>query len=289
MVRAPQHRPPSPLSLPAHPGCCLPAWLTAAAVVHASRAEGNFVFLFVGSERAILFDTGPIPYEPFKEAIAEHVPNAASLDLIVAHTHSHGDHIKGDPLWEAEAAGERDSPFRSVVVVGHSPQEVADFYSLDFAPDGSCEDATTTFHLGGGRELQLFWIRGHEDSHIAVYDEVTDVLVTGDVLYPGRLYVRDTPQFAATCQRMAAFVQHLPPARRDALRVLGCHIEMSSDGGEYETGTVYQPDEAKYEMTAQDVLDLASATSGAGSGGQTSGLAEGFDPNRRFMVVPPRL
>ena len=88
---------------------------------------------------------------------------------------------------------------------------------------------------------------------------------------------------------MAAFVEHLPPARRDALRVLGCHIEMSSDGGEYETGTVYQPDEAKYEMTALDVLDLASATSGAGSGGQTSGLAEGFDPNRRFMVVPPRL
>ena len=57
---------------------------------------------------------------------------------------------------------------------------------------------------------------------------------------------------------MARFVEALPAARRQTLRVLGCHIEMSSDGGEYPTGTLFQPDEASYAMVAQDVRDLVS-------------------------------
>lgn len=63
-------------------------------------------------------------------------------------------------------------------------------------------------------------------------------------------------QFEATCQRMARFVTELPAASQHTLRVLGCHIEMSSDGGEFTAGTLFQPDEAAYTMTAQDVLDL---------------------------------
>ena len=58
---------------------------------------------------------------------------------------------------------------------------------------------------------------------------------------------------------MARFVQELPPAHQQTLRVLGCHIEMSSDGGEYATGTLFQPDEAAYTMLARDVFDLVSS------------------------------
>ncbi len=142
--------------------------------------EGNFVFLFVGSDKAILFDTGPIRFLPFHDIVAQLVPDAASRDLIVAHTHSHGDHVVGDVLWEDEAAGRTKGAFRSVTIVGLSPQEVSEFYSLD-----SAEDAKCVYDLGS-RELVLFWIRGHEDSHIAVYDGTVNVLVTGDVLYPGK-------------------------------------------------------------------------------------------------------
>ena len=148
--------------------------------------EGNFVFLFVGNEKAILFDTGPVAFQPFKDIVAQLVPDAASRELIIAHTHSHGDHIKGDTLWEDEATGRKVGPFRSVTIVGLSPEEVSQFYTLDYDPDGSREDATSMYDLGG-RSLQLFWIRGHEDSHIAVYDESVNVLVTGDVLYPGEM------------------------------------------------------------------------------------------------------
>ena len=233
--------------------------------------EGNFVFLFVGSERAILFDTGPIPWPPLKAAIEAALgPSAASLDLIVAHTHSHGDHVQGDALWAEEAAGS-SSPFRSVFIVGHSPAEVAQFYGLEDAED----EATGRYELGG-RTLRLFWIRGHEDSALAIYDASTHVLVTGDNLYPGRLYVRDTVQFGSSCQRLAAFVRALQSGA-EPLRVLGCHIEMSADGGEYPTGTLYQPDEAAYAMGAEDVLAL----------GETNGEDNSHDTARRFIVVPP--
>lgn len=68
--------------------------------------EGNFVYLLFGSQRAILFDTGPGP-DPRSEqeilpirqvveaAIESRRRNRARevpIDLIVAHTHGHGDH-----------------------------------------------------------------------------------------------------------------------------------------------------------------------------------------------------
>jgi glyoxylase-like metal-dependent hydrolase (beta-lactamase superfamily II) len=72
------------------------------------------------------------------------------------------------------------------VIVGHSPAEVAAFFGLPRWFEGEREDSVPVeFALGGSRSLRLFWIRGHEDSHVAVYDAATHVLVTGDVLYPG--------------------------------------------------------------------------------------------------------
>ena len=45
------------------------------------------------------------------------------------------------------------------------------------------------------------------DASIALYDRRTGLLLTGDTLYPGRLYVRDGPAFAASIQRLVAFTR----------------------------------------------------------------------------------
>src|SRR5882757_4312058 len=45
----------------------------------------------------------------------------------------------------------------------------------------------------GGRVLRVTGIPGHDERSIAVYDPWTGFLVTGDSVYPGRLYVRDMP------------------------------------------------------------------------------------------------
>jgi glyoxylase-like metal-dependent hydrolase (beta-lactamase superfamily II) len=215
--------------------------------------EGNFVFLFVGSERAILFDTGPvdISVSPLRFAIEVAVPKSADLELVVAHTHDHGDHVAGDGIALA-----CDDLFRSVVSVGHSAQEVEAFFCGLRFPDSD----PVSYSLGD-RALEIFPIPGHRDSHICIYDRFAHVLITGDVLYPGRLYVNhDALDFAASARRIANFVQKLPQLP-EPLRVLGCHIEMTSTLDiDYPTGTIYQPDEATYELYAEDVQKLADHT-----------------------------
>ena len=63
----------------------------------------------------------------------------------------------------------------------------------------------------------------------------------------------------ALCDARWAFLSvPLSPWSSWKRRVLGYHIEMSSDGGEYPTGTLFQPDEASYTMVAQDVYDLVN-------------------------------
>ncbi len=64
--------------------------------------EGNFLHLLVGSDKALLIDTGAIadPQKmPLAKTILELLPDkdGKKLPLLVAHTHRHSDHRAGDP------------------------------------------------------------------------------------------------------------------------------------------------------------------------------------------------
>src|SRR4029079_18057977 len=97
-------------------------------------------------------------------------------------------------------------------------------------------DATAEYALDD-RVLDIFPIPGHGPASIAIYDRRTGILLSGDVLYPGRLYVRDDEAFRASSDPMVAF-----PATRDVTHVLGCHIEnRSTPYVDYPEGTRYQP------------------------------------------------
>ena len=54
--------------------------------------EGPFIYLLLGSERALLLDTGTgdAKLRPVVDGLL------SGQRLIVAHTHSHGDHVAGD-------------------------------------------------------------------------------------------------------------------------------------------------------------------------------------------------
>src|SRR5437868_14123906 len=63
--------------------------------------EGPFLYLLFGKDRALLLDTGAggLKIRPAVDAavtqwLAEH--HRASIPLVVAHTHGHGDHHAGD-------------------------------------------------------------------------------------------------------------------------------------------------------------------------------------------------
>lgn len=200
--------------------------------------EAPFLYLLFGQDRVLVLDTGAggLAIRPVVDAViakwlARH--GRTSIPLVVAHSHSHGDHIQGD----SELAARPET-----VIVGLKPADVASFFGVVNWPDD-----IASFDLGG-RQLSIIPTPGHEPAHIMVYDPRTRLLLSGDMLYSGRLYV-PTDQFAtfvASADRVAVFTKTHPVAS-----FLGAHIEMTTTPGkDYAMRAPAHPDEHRLELPA---------------------------------------
>jgi len=203
-----------------------------------SNYEAPFVYLFLGSESGLMIDTGatvdggPILLDLIREI--------TPLPITVAHSHGHGDHRLGDEAFES-AGG--------FSVVGIGQEAVQSFFEFSNWP----YDAVT-LDLGG-RTIEMLPIPGHSDDHLAFYDSKSEVVVTGDSLYPGRLYVRGWDLFGESITRLADWV-----ADKSVSMVLGTHIEMSvAPNIDYPVETIYQPKEHKLPLSTDDIFTLRDA------------------------------
>jgi hydroxyacylglutathione hydrolase len=153
---------------------------------------------------------------------------------------------------DARRYGSGDSQFTgraNTTFVAASPEALTAFFGLKGWPD------TPASYTLGGRAIDIIPIPGHEPASIALYDRRTGLLLTGDTLYPGRLYVRDGPAFAASVQRLVAFTRDKPIAH-----ILGAHIENTRTPYlDYPEGTTYQPDEHALELGRAHLLELNEA------------------------------
>ncbi len=209
--------------------------------------EAPFMFLLFGDARAVLIDTGATEAPelfPLRAAIdglmAEWLDRHPRPDypLVVLHSHSHHDHVAGDGQFA-------DRP--GTTVVPATRPAVYDFLKLTADPDRPAR-----LDLGG-RVLDCIASPGHDGAAVTFYDAFTGFLLTGDTVYPGRLYVEDWEAFTATIDRLVAFTEKHPVSH-----VLGCHIEMSTTPGvEYPIGSVYQPDEPPLEMSVDQLRDIS--------------------------------
>lgn len=206
--------------------------------------EAPFLYLLFGKDRALLLDTGAggLKIRPAVDAavdqwLAEH--HRKSIPLVVAHSHGHGDHRMGDAEF-------RERP--DTTVVGLTAPEVAAFFMIADWP-GQIVD----FDLGG-RSLKIIPTPGHQPAHIMVYDAKTRLLLSGDTLYPGRLYVPVSTfgDFKASLDRLVAFTRTHP-----VKWALGAHIEMTrTPGQDYGDGAPAHPGEHALELPYADLLDL---------------------------------
>jgi glyoxylase-like metal-dependent hydrolase (beta-lactamase superfamily II) len=206
--------------------------------------EKPFLYLILGNSRALLLDTGAgkvdvaTPVDSLVRAWSRRQGNAP-MQLVVAHTHAHGDHIAGDSQFVNRA---------NTTLVGRDSAAVRAFFGINRWPEDS-----GTIDLGG-RILDIIAIPGHQPASIAVYDRLTGVLLTGDTFYPGRIYVRDSVAFARSIPRLAQFV-----ARHTVTHFLGAHVENSrTPGVDYPVGTVDQPEEHGLDMTYAQFAELDS-------------------------------
>ena len=108
-------------------------------------------------------------------------------ELVVVHSHGHGDHVAAD----GQLADRPDT-----TVVAPDLPSVQAFFGFTAWPQ-----EVVRLDLGG-RVLEVTGCPGHHPASIAVLDPWSGFLLTGDTVYPGRLYVDDMPAFVASLDRL---------------------------------------------------------------------------------------
>ncbi|MCT9930417.1 MBL fold metallo-hydrolase [Planotetraspora sp. A-T 1434] len=223
--------------------------------------EAPFMFLLFGNDKAVLIDTGAtesaefFPLRQVVDQLIEHWLAEHPRDgygLLVLHTHPHGDHVAGDAQFTGRPG---------TLVIDAALGSAWDYFGFSGGPDGVA-------HVDlGGRMLECLPTPGHHEAAVTFYDPGTGLLLTGDTVYPGRLYVQDWPAFRRTIDRLIAFA-----GTRPVTHVLGCHIEMTTEPGvDYPIRTTYQPDEPPLQMTVDQLRDIRAAIDEIDRNGGTPG------------------
>ena len=160
------------------------------------------------------------------------------------HTHEHEDHVWGDKAIQA-----MNDPAMPVTLVPPEIEATKKIYGIaNWPTDLGYVDL-------GGRVIDLIPIPGHSEVSVALYDRNTALLLAGDSLYPGRLYVHDFAAFQASTERMIRFTADKPVSH-----ILGNHIEQSSTPFlDYPVGTKFQPEEHLLELSRGHLLELNDA------------------------------
>jgi len=208
--------------------------------------EAPFMYLLIGSAKALLIDTGDISdpkQAPLAETVMQFLPGSgpSKLPLLVVHTHRHGDHRAGDGQF---------SKLPNVQVVGFDIDSVRRFYNFTDWPNGLAQ-----VNLGD-RTIDVIPTPGHNQTEVSFYDRNTALFLSGDFLLPGRLLIDDTDAELASAKRVAAFVKD-----RTVSYVLGGHIELDDAGELFPWQSQYHPHEHTLQMTKDDLLALPAAVS----------------------------
>jgi hydroxyacylglutathione hydrolase len=261
--------------------------------------EANFIYVLFGHDKVFVQDSGSIPQGvsrakftqlfPIRDTIegliteylAAHpekdgtVRPRESVELLITHSHSHGDHVSGDYQF-VQADG---TFYPHTTVVGYRPQQVAAFFGITNWPT-----TPATLDLGG-RKLDVLGIPGHEAAHVAIYDHGSQLLLSGDSMYPGHIFINSWPQFRDSMTRLNAFMHEKDEKGaylRPVVYALGTHIEKKPTASQfYPYPSWVQDPERKLELFMSDLEFMAAQVEALGPNGPTR---EVFFPN--FSIDP---
>jgi hydroxyacylglutathione hydrolase len=209
-----------------------------------STWEAPFMYLLIGSKRALLIDTGDIAdpnLMPLKTLVMSLLPGEAAtkLPLLVLHSHGHLDHRAGDPQFEG---------VHGVELVRSDLEHVRKYFGFADWPNGSAQIEL------GDRIVDVLPAPGHHPAQLVYYDRNTGLVFSGDFLLPGRLLVDDSSAYEASAQRVALFLNDRPVSF-----VLGGHVEKNRSGELLPWQSTYHPDEHALQLTKDDVAALPAA------------------------------
>lgn len=192
------------------------------AIYEPHQLEEVISYLVLGSNRALLFDTG-MGIGNIQEVVA----GLTKLPVSVLNSHTHNDHV-GDNWRFADIYG-MDTDFTRVNARGSKEDAQA-----ELAPNEICGTlpsgfdakayATKPFHIShwlhdgdtidlGGRSLKVIATPGHTPDAIALLDAKNELLFTGDSFYLGPIYLyrpeTDLDAYVASMRTLAALTPGL--------------------------------------------------------------------------------
>ena len=187
------------------------------AIYEPHQEEEVISYLIVGQKQALLFDTG-MGISDIKNV----VEGLTKLPVSVMNSHTHNDHV-GDN-WRFSDIYGMDTAFTRQNAKGSSADAQA-----EIAPDAICGElpagfdsksyVTRPFHITywihggekidlGGRILEVIATPGHTPDSISLWDAANGLLFTGDMYYPGAIYLyrpeTDLDAYEVSIAKMAA-------------------------------------------------------------------------------------
>ena len=168
-------------------------------IVEPFHLQESISHLIVGTDRALLFDTGIglLPLRPVVERITD-------VPVTVLNSHTHYDHVGGN--WEFDTVLAMDTGYTRANMAGFSNALIGgDFTAHAFCkgvPDSADADAMATRAWQatgfvadgdtidlGGRVLEILHVPGHTPDALALFDREHRLLFTGDTWYDASLWL----------------------------------------------------------------------------------------------------
>jgi glyoxylase-like metal-dependent hydrolase (beta-lactamase superfamily II) len=183
--------------------------------------QGNYSYLILGAQRAVLFDAGT----GLKDIVPV-VRSLTSLPVTVVPSHLHFDHVGAlgrldktalvdDPALRQRIQDSRLT-LRRYEFLGFADRLDAPTFRVDewWAPD-------TLIDLGG-RQLRVLSTPGHTPTSMSLYDESRHQLFSGDFIYPSELYAflpgASRSGYLATTKRLLSIID-------PSTRLFAAHME----------------------------------------------------------------
>ena len=179
----------------------------------------NFSYLIVGSQRALLFDTGPGIRD-----ISQVVKMLTSLPIVVLPSHLHFDHTGNLDRFEDVALPDLPA-LRAQTRDGRFNLGFYQFLGFVEGFKRPTFPVTRWIATGseidlGGRSLELISVPGHTPDSVVLLDRRSNRLFAGDFIYPSEIYAflpgANLTDYAGSAQRVAGFLN-------DASIVYGAH------------------------------------------------------------------
>jgi glyoxylase-like metal-dependent hydrolase (beta-lactamase superfamily II) len=191
------------------------------AISEPRQAEGVTSFLIVGSQRAVLFDSGL-----GVGGISDVVRRLTALPVTVVNSHTHFDHVGGNR--EFTDVRNLDDPYSIASARGEVAESLVEYASKTLAEDNVCGPLPagvanreytvptwrTTANVQDGERLELgdrtveiVRTPGHTPDSICLLDRASGLLFTGDTYYSGEIYLwapgTNVADYTASIDRLA--------------------------------------------------------------------------------------